>query len=159
MTPEEHIKKLMEQNAEFKIWFQNNLPHIVGIEAVNFFHESFQNEGFTDEVLEKWQEVKRRQNPKRPERASASRPILTGETGDLGRSIEYKIKDGDTVITADTVESGSEKDYASAHNEGTTNAGRNHNVVIPKRQFIGKSKKLDKIIVDKSTENLKRIIR
>jgi hypothetical protein len=44
MTPEEHIKKLMEQNAELKVWFQNNLPHIIGIEAVNFFTESFKNE-------------------------------------------------------------------------------------------------------------------
>ena len=33
--------------------------------------------------------------------------------------------------------------YATAHNEGTNNAGRNHRVRIPKWQFIGPSKRLN----------------
>jgi len=148
MNIEEHIRQLYHQNTEFQRWFNNDLPEMVGVEAVNHFTESFQNEGFTDETLEKWQEVKRRSDPKRIDRAAASRPILTGDTGDLGRSIESKAQPGEVKITAATTAAGSDKDYAAAHNEGTTTAGRGNKTKIPKRQFIGKSAVLDKKIMD-----------
>ena len=159
MTIEEHIKKLTRESNEFKRWYENVLPDILGVEAVNFYVESFENEGFTDEILERWQEVKRKQNTKRPDRAAASRKILTGATGDLGRSIEYEKRDREVVITSDTLGTGSDKDYASAHNEGTTNAGRNHSVTIPKRQFIGKSAKLNEKIIKETTKSLKQILK
>lgn len=158
MTPEEHIRRLRESNAEFKRWFDHVLPHLAGAEAVEHFKESFQNEGFTDEVLVKWQDVQRRTNPKRVDRAAASRPILTGSTGDLGRSIDYTAQPGEVVVKSDTMGAGSDKDYAAAHNEGTTTAGRNRNVTIPKRQFIGKSKALDKKIEDITTREVKKIL-
>jgi hypothetical protein len=58
--------------------------------------------------------------------------ILTGTTGDLGRSLHYKTSNGETVIYSDLP-------YAKAYNESTSN----HNVVIPKHQFMGNS-----IVVD-----------
>ncbi len=63
MKPEEHLKRLAQSNREFKQWFDHQLPHLVGEEAVKHFRDSFQNEGFTDEVLVKWQDVQRRTNP------------------------------------------------------------------------------------------------
>ena len=159
MNITEHLAELKKQKELFESFYNNELPTIVGVEAVNFFTESFENEGFTDEVLEPWQEVKRRQDPKRPDRAAASRKILTGDTADLGRSIEYTPEAGQVKITSDTVNAGSDKDYAAAHNEGTTTAGRNRNVTIPKRQFIGKSKKLDEIIDEKVVKRIKRILK
>ncbi len=158
MTPEEHIQKLRKDSNEFRSFFNNQLPHIVGIEAVNFYKESFQNEGFTDQVLEKWQEVKRRINP-RTNRAASSRAILTGDTADLGRSIDFHPEGTDVKITADTRRAGSDKDYAAAHNEGTTTAGRGNKTTIPKRPFIKESetlnKKIEKISADKIHNLLK----
>jgi phage gpG-like protein len=151
MSPEEHIQKLNTAKAEFTVWFNSELPDIVGVEGVNHFKESFQDEGFTDETLEKWPQVKRRSNPKRVDRAAASRQILTGETGDLGRSVEYTAQPGEVKYKSD-------KDYAAAHNEGTTNAGRGNKTTIPKRQFIGKSKALDKKIHDISEKDGMRIL-
>lgn len=159
MTPSEAAKLLYTQKIEFQNWFNNVAPDILGTEAVNHFAESFQNEGFTDETLEKWPDVKRRTNPKRPDRAAASRPILTGSTGDLGRSIEYVAKPGEVKITADTMQIGSDKAYAQAHNEGTTTAGRGNRTTIPKRQFIGESKALNDKVLDISDESLRRFLK
>ena len=83
----------------------------------------------TDVGLQKWKEVKRRESPKRSDLAKAKLHILTG-TGNLGRSIKATHEPGKVTVFSDVP-------YAAAHNEGTTNAGRNRNVTIPKRQFIG----------------------
>lgn len=159
MDIQQHIKELYESSNEFKRWFDSDLPEMVGVEAVNHFTESFQNEGFTDTGLEKWTEVKRRIDPKRIDRAAASRKILTGDTGDLGRSIEAKAQPGEVKITADTTAAGSDKDYAAAHNDGTTTAGRGNSTTIPKRQFIGKSATLDKKILDICEKKIASILK
>ena len=154
---------MAQSNREFQDWFNRTLPHLVGAKAVKHFKDSFQNEGFTDEVLVKWQDVKRRTNPrKRRTRsgrtpASETQPILTN-SGDLGRSIDYTPQPGMVVVKSDTKGAGSDKDYAAAHNEGTTTAGRKHNVVIPKRQFMGKSKVLDRKVMEICTAQMKRIL-
>ena len=109
----------------------DDLPDILGQAAVDAFKQNFQDEGFFGSG---WQEVKRRQG--KAKGAAASRPILTGERGDLGRSIQYEPKKGRAEVFSDIP-------YASAHNEGTTTAGRNHSTTIPKRQFIGSHKTLE----------------
>jgi hypothetical protein len=40
----------------------DEIKDILGVEAVNHFKESFQNEGFTDETFNPWEDVQRR-NP------------------------------------------------------------------------------------------------
>jgi phage gpG-like protein len=152
ISPENFIKKLMEDNREFKLWFEEKFPDVLGIEAVNFFMENFQNEGFTDTGNNKWPQVKRRINPPRPDRAAASRPILTGDTGDLGKSINYETGSNTVTVYSD-------KPYASAHNEGTSNAGRSHNVVIPKRQFIGHSISFEEKIVRVSSAMIAKLMK
>lgn len=150
MTIEEHIKQLNQSSEEFKRWFDNDLPRIVGVEAVNFFTANFEQEGFTDDAFVPWKEVKRRINP-RPNRSADMEKILT-QSRDLEKSIEYKAEQGQVTIL-------SEKEYATAHNEGTTTAGRKHNVVIPKRQFIGESATFDKKVMDIMEEGASKILK
>lgn len=47
---------------------------------------------------------------------------------------------------------------AAAHNEGTNNAGRNHNVRLPKRQFMGDSAELRKKIAALVEKEINRIL-
>ena len=143
MTPKQFQQYLKKNAVELKRAFDVVIPRKAANAAVLHFKKSFRDEGFTDKGLEKWQEVKRRINPKRADLAKAKLPILTG-TGDLGRSIKATCAPGKVTVISDVP-------YAEAHNEGTTNAGRKQNVVIPKRQFIGESqtlnKEVEKIIV------------
>ena len=134
--------------AKAAAYLRDDFPRIVGVEAVAHFKEGFQNEGFTDRTLEKWQDVKRRTSPSvaQAARASASRKILTGETGDLGDSLDYNENYNEVSIYSDL-------DYAQAHNEGTTTAGRGRSTTIPQRQFMGDSatliQKIDDILEQK----------
>ena len=120
--------------------------------AEDHFRDSFHNEGFTDETLVKWPEVERRkeENQKitknkktgkkssRYSRKQQTSPILT-DSGDLGDSIKWDMDyNKEIVITTDS-------EYAQIHNEGGM-AGRGKKVKIPKRQFMGPSKQLEKKI-------------
>ena len=110
---------------------RKDIPDILGQAAVDAFKQNFQDEGFFSSG---WKEVKRRQGHARG--AAASRPILTGSTGNLGRSIDYEVADNKATVFSDLP-------YAAAHNEGTTTAGRNNTTTIPQRQFIGNHKELE----------------
>lgn len=147
----EFVKKLEDNAREILDYAGNEAPRILGNTAKNFFAENFQKEGFVNGGLHKWQDVKRRLNPpkktKRP--ADAQRKILTG-TGALGRSIERKAGKKQVSIL-------SELPYAKAQNEGADNAGRRRNVRIPKRQFMGDSAELDKLIRKEINRKLKSL--
>ena len=152
MDSNQFAQYLLNTSKEVENYINNDTPEIMGKMAVDQFTEGFQNEGFTDETFEKWDEVKRRLNPKITG-AKASRPILTGDTGDLGMSIQKNITgQGEVTIFSD-------KPYAEAHNEGTTNAGRNRNVTIPQRKFIGDSKILNEQILNELSNDLDNIIK
>ena len=116
----------------------HDAPLIIGNELVKAFKQNFQDEGFFGQ---KWQDVKRRTNPTKGKEhlADARRKILTGRTGNLGRSIRKEVRDGSVRIYSDLP-------YSAAHNEGTTTAGRGRHTVIPQRQFIGRSKEVDDIV-------------
>jgi phage gpG-like protein len=133
-----------------------DIPDIVGIEAVKHYQEGFINEGFTDKSLERWQEVKRRMG--KGKGADASRKILTGRTGLLHDSIEYTVKPGSVVVSANPTNAGAGFNYAPVHNFGVNNAGRARNATIPKRQFVGESEVLNKTIQDQIERYLERII-
>jgi phage gpG-like protein len=133
-----------------------DIPDIVGIEAVNHYQEGFRNEGFTDKSIDRWVEVKRRQG--KGKGADATRKILTGRTGALHDSIEYKVEPGKVIVSANPANVGAGVNYAAVHNFGANDAGRKRNTTIPKRQFIGESQQLNKKIVDRIEEHLKKII-
>lgn len=149
MNNAEFVKKLADTVREIEDYASNKAPRILGVTARNFFTENFQKEGFVNGGLKKWKEVKRRQNPK-VKGVDANRKILTGRTGALGRSIQYRTEQNQVTIFSNLP-------YAAAHNEGTNNAGRRHNVRIPKRQFIGESKELDDLIMKEINRKLKSL--
>ena len=151
MTPAEFTKQLRSNAGKIKEFIKDDLPDIVGTEAVNHFKENFQVEGFVDDAKEPWKEVKRRMNP-RTRGARATRKILTGDTGELGEATTYRKEPGQVIITND-------KPYAAAHNNGTTTAGRNHSVTIPQRKFIGHSAALDEKITKEIENGIENILK
>lgn len=133
MTKEEFIKHLQNLQIEFNEYVSKSAPTIAGKVAVRHFKQSFQDEAWN---RVKWKEVKRRSNYKNKKIAGASRKILTGQTGDLGRSIEVKdIKNGTVTIWTDPNSFNSKEPYGRVHNEGLR-AGRGKGFIMPKRQFM-----------------------
>lgn len=136
--------------------FQQNLKrarNMAGNMAVRHFKESFRNEGFTDQSLEKWTEVQRRIPGtlayETATGAARTRGILRGK-GIMVNSIkvlqssEYKVVIGVAGVP-----------YAPYHNDGAKWTQRKvfgkpmreaKAVEIPKRQFIGNSKVLEQNI-------------
>ena len=138
-----HIKGLEE---ELQRQLSRDLPKKIGNLAVRMFKENFQKESFFGRA---WQEVKRRIQGAKG--AAGKRKILTGPTGNLGRSIQFIPRDGSVTVESD-------QPYSSAHNEGTNNAGRSRNVRIPQRQFIGESPELTAAIEKKITEEISKAL-
>lgn len=61
MNIEEFARRFPQKIEELKQFAaSDDIKDIVGKEAVDHFKESFQNEGFTDETLNPWKDVKRR---------------------------------------------------------------------------------------------------
>jgi len=135
---------------------------ILGVEAVNHYKQSFANEGFTDEVLNPWKDVKRRDpqskwyghsgqtGKKTTERMAAK--ILTGETRELQNAITYRRIENGVRVSND-------KPYASVHNYG----GRakiygKKEFQMPQRQFIGKSAVMVTSIKSKIKKEFVRIL-
>jgi phage gpG-like protein len=159
-------------------YLHNDVPVIIGTEAVNHFKESFQNEGFTDKSLDKWDEVERRKsssgwygfqykaNANKPEvkrrkensssnysPAATQRAILTGTTQELKNSIQWE-RIGNIIRIKATVP------YAKLMNEGgdmkvfgkTTRK-------MKQRQFMGKSAVLKAKLEQMIADDIKQILR
>jgi hypothetical protein len=97
MNPSDLKARLDRQMNELVTFATRDVPDIVGIEATNYFKESFEKEGFDNK---KWQEVQRRipgspwygrssQSGKFSQKR-ATNPILKGETDEL-KNAAYKI--------------------------------------------------------------------
>jgi phage gpG-like protein len=149
MTPEQFSILLKSQQAKLALAISTSLPVAIGKKAVDLFTENFQKEGFQDNGAKPWKEVQRRARNARG--AAGSRKILTGKTGDLGRSIKYEVSPGKVTVYSDVI-------YADVHNEGLK-AGRGAGFTMPKRQFIGDSADLDKIIDDEIEKTLNSILK
>lgn len=150
MTPEKFKILLRDQKAKLAQAINHDLPVAIGKKAVDLFTENFQKEGFQDNGIKPWKEVKRRIRPARG--AAGTRKILTGKTGDLGRSIRYEVSGpGEVTVFSDVI-------YAAVHNEGLR-AGRGAGFQMPKRQFIGDSGELNRIIEAEIEKTLKNILK
>jgi phage gpG-like protein len=101
------------------------------------FSNSFADEGFTDESLQQWQQVKRRlpgtpeyKYPKFHDLDRRTRKILVGKgTPVLSQSVQVMSASFTNGITVGTT-----VPYAAYHNTGTDK--------LPKREFIGDSKQM-----------------
>lgn len=118
----------------------NNFVVEMGTDAKNHFVRSFRNQGFEDASIEKWQprkgEIMSSGIAKVRKKDKSSRAILV-KTGDLRRSIKVLNKSYRSITL------GSDLPYAQIHNDGLYgNAYGKYRFKMPKRQFIGHSKKL-----------------
>lgn len=141
----------------------NDIKDILGVEAVNHFKESFDNEGFTDEVINPWKEVERRkpesswyghsgQTGKFSQERTAAQ-ILTGETGELRNAIEYKYLPNGVRVA-------NEKPYAAVHQYGLpAKIYGKKPFKMPARPFIGRSKALIRKINDRIKQQLISILK
>lgn len=150
LKPEEIIRKFQKDATLLKFALERKIPIKIAAVSVEHFKENFDKEGFVDNSLTKWEEVKRRQSDK-VKGASSTRRILTGKTGNLGRSIQYSIGRGTILIHSDLP-------YAEVHNEGLR-AGRGKGFTMPKRQFIGDSKELEDKIKSIIEQELDKILK
>jgi len=167
MSPEEFETKLRNLEKQFGDFYHRFAPVIAGKVAVDFFKQSFQTESW-ERV--KWQDVQRRMGSwerdgkvvkSYAKGAATERKILTGETADLGRSIEIdQNRTGNgkaTVWTSPNAFANSRKIYAAVHNEGLR-AGRGAGFTMPKRQFMGNSPTLNKLIIEELERKLSQLI-
>ena len=92
-------------------------------------------EGFNDTSFKRWKPLKRERS------RYANRKILT-QTGTLKRSLKYNSYVGSKIWWVKVY---SNLPYADVHNEGLM-SGRGTGFKMPKRQFMGDSKLLDKKI-------------
>lgn len=127
---------------QIRAFLQRDTKKIVRVEGVKHFKQSFQNEGFTDDVLDKWPDISEKRKAQKRKRNGRLAPILT-DTGDLGNSI--KGTEDSSGVTF-----GSDKAYAQRHNEGL--AG------MPKRQFMGESEALNRKIEAQLDKGFGRIL-
>lgn len=163
MTHDELQSHFNRLKKEFQYLFDDYAPAIVGKTAVSFFKQRFKIEGW--ERAGDWQQVQRRMSSwtrggktvKNPYKgAKLSRKILTGDTGDLGRSIEImKMSSGSVTIWSRPI--GSNKVYARVHNEGLR-AGRGTGFIMPKRQFMGMHPELNDLIIKELERKLKQML-
>lgn len=141
----------------------DDIKDIMGTEAVNHFNESFQNEGFTDETLTPWEDVKRRDkdspwhgHSSQTGKFSAARTaakILSGETGLLAAS-NYFVK------TVNGVKILNDAPYASVHQFGKQAFvyGKKE-FTMTARPFFGKSVKMVGNIKSKIKKEITNIIK
>ena len=124
--------------------------NIMGTEAVKFYTLNFRKQGFDDNGIDKWQPRKNEffsgiARVRKRERLASGRAILV-KSGALRRSLRY-YRNGLTSVMIT-----SNLPYADAHNTGVK--GR-----LPKRQFIGNSANLDKIILRKFDKRIYNIFK
>lgn len=159
-------------------YLEKNVPTIMGVEAVNHFKDSFQNQGFTDKSLKKWDEVERRKSgskwkgfqygstvprPGQKQRkkgsqtnyspAAESRPILAGTTLELMNSIQWEKTANGVKVYSDLV-------YSKIQNQGgEISIFGKARTTLKQRQFMGESEVLRNNIRKIIYTDLKRILK
>lgn len=182
MNLEELSKVMAERMQKVKAFVEGeDVKEIMGREAVEYYKDSFVNEGFTDETLDPWKDVERR-DPKSPwyghdgfynksnmtkadKRNQKKHPGTIGrfsptraedkilkQSGNLKRSIRYEPTATGAKIVSDAP-------YARVHQFGLDARiyGKKKFKMTP-RPFMGKSKVLKKNIEDKIKLEIKKII-
>lgn len=179
MDIQEFARLFPEKMKELQEFVQgDDIKDIMGVESVNHFQSSFDNEGFTDEKLEPWDDVARRdpespwyghsgfpaEKPKKKlkkgetelvgnfSQARATAKILRGETSELRNSLFYKHTDKGVRVTSPTP-------YGRVHQFGMQSKIYGKGVFTQKtRSFMGKSKILKANIEDKIKREIIKIL-
>ena len=142
ITLENFCKQFQAKNKEAQDFLDNTAPRLAGAVAIKHAEENFQREGLGGR---RWKEVQRRKpgtaayrSNKEHHPARLTRKILTGDTGDLGRSLSAEYGKGTVTIASDKI-------YAKVHNEGL-HAGRGAGFTMPKRTFLSDGKMLTDLV-------------
>lgn len=110
---------------------KSDLPTQIGNKAVTFFKASFRKQGWEDEGLQPWKLRKGIAG-----QLSKGRAILV-KTGALRRSPELVLANWNKVRIVSNLP------YSAVHNEGgSANAWGKKAFKMPKRKFMGRSRKL-----------------
>lgn len=178
---------LQDIEREIKRYAHANLPRMAGKMAVDEFRENFHRQGFRNNGLHRWADVKRR-DPSSPwygfqykgERRTSVRIVRDRKTGKTRRSLSQSklnfssaatkrgilIGPGSNLMrsvtvrqaTAQRVAIGTDLPYAEVHNEGGyIRVFGKAKVKVPKRQFIGESRELMQAIEKKFLREVDRI--
>jgi phage gpG-like protein len=119
------------------------LPLIVGNIALNHFLESFDKGGFTDSGFQKWKARKREDR---------GRAILV-KTGALRDALVIKGRPNfNRIVIGDYVP------YAAVHNDGLR-AGRGKGFQMPKRQFVGDSKVMNRTAIRAIINQINKVMK
>lgn len=109
--------------------FKNEVPTLLGNQAVTFFKQSFRNQGFTDSSLGAWQ---------RRKVVDTGRATLV-KSGALRNSVRLAYA---TMAKTSVI---SDLPYSAIHNYGQYGkAWGKHPFKMPKRKFMGVSHELNK---------------
>ncbi len=170
-----NVETLIQNLRKAEKFIVHDLPRIAKIEGLNHFEESWDNQGFTDKNLKKWQPRKppanywnkrtRKYKKGTSQRLKKNKTRAKWERKNKGRNIlishrtETKgghLKDSLTAdISGFSITFGSDKPYAGIHNTGGK-AGRGLKAEIPQRQFLGYSEILMKKIEKEVEKELKK---
>lgn len=175
-------------DAEVKKFLQKDLPRIVGKMAVDEFRENFRRQGFRNNGVTPWKEVKRRDPQSswygfqyKGERRTSVSLVKDRKTGKMVRAKKQRklnfsraaTKRGiligpgaDLMNSIRVVESspvriavGTDLPHAGVHNEGgTIRIFGKKKVKVARRQFIGESKELLKELEKTMLERIDRIV-
>lgn len=151
---------MKQQSREIARAIQKDLPRIVAVEGINFFQSSWRKQGFEDNGVQKWKA--RKSPPKVTPTGKVSgaylrwkqknnRPILYSHSTDRkGTHLKDSVR---AIQGISRVTFATDKVYAQVHNEGGR-AGRGKGFIMPKRQFMGHSRALDRRIISKANRLL-----
>ncbi len=132
--------KLPRTIAQFKRK-KSTLPRKVGEIAKNHFLDNFRKGGFVDRTLERWERLK-----------DGTESRLT-RSGKLKRSIRVKSARFARIVIGTTGVV-----YAAIHNFGLKGLAFGRSAFnMPKRQFIGNSRLMDRKIIREIDNEVKRI--
>lgn len=167
-------KNIIEKiTVEVEAFLKKDLPRIVAKEAVDEFRANFDRQGFQNNGVHRWPEVKRRM-PNSPwygfqykgERRSPKERKKKGQKRKLNYSQKYTKYDILRItsnlyrsvtsfeVSPERVEIGSDLPYAQVQNDGGyIKVFGKAKVKLPKRQFIGESRELmdelERILISK----------
>jgi phage gpG-like protein len=117
----------------------------MGQTALNHFTQSFRDQGFTDETKKAW--------PGRKRQRDNGRAILV-KSGNLRKLRKQNIGKYKARILTNIAS----REYASVHNNGER-SGRGIGFNMPKRQFMGHSKLMERKIKSKINSRIQRIFK
>ena len=142
-------------NSAFKSMYkkmesvQKTLPSVLANTGTNFFIGNFDKEGFDDGGLKKWKTPERKiqgtpsfKYPKTKGLGRRTRKTLI-QTGKLKRAVNKSVTEKSFKRIVWRINP-SEVPYASVHNKGLK-AGRGNGFMMPKREYMGRSRTLDKL--------------